>query len=60
MSKTLLAPVAIVLALALAACGGSAPADSADAPPADSAAPATDTAAPPADPAAPAAPTTTP
>lgn len=59
MSKTLLAPVAIVLALTLAACGGSPPADSADAPPADSA-PATDTATPPADPAAPAAPTTTP
>lgn len=55
MSKTLLAPVAIVLALALAACGGSAPADTA--PPADTttttpaptaapAAPATDTMAP--------------
>jgi hypothetical protein len=54
MSKTLLAPVAIVLALALAACGGSAPEDSSTTPAADPAAPATDTMAP-AEPAAPAA-----
>ncbi|WP_158409494.1 hypothetical protein [Devosia psychrophila] len=41
MSKTLLAPLAIVAALVLAACGGDAPpADSTTAPPAD-AAPAT-------------------
>lgn len=53
MSKTLLAPVAIVLALALAACGGSAPEDTSTTPAADTAAP-TDTMAP-AEPAAPAA-----
>lgn len=63
MSKTLLAPVAIVIALALAACGGSAPADNSTAPaaepaaPADTMAPADPAAAPAADPAA--APTTT-
>jgi hypothetical protein len=60
MSKTLLAPVAIVIALALAACGGSAPEDSSAAPAADTAAPAdtmapAEPAAPAADPAAPAA-----
>ena len=49
MSKTLLAPVAIVIALALAACGGSAPAD-------NSTAPATETPAAPADTMAPAEP----
>ena len=45
MSRKLLAPLAVVLALALAACGGDAP-DNSTAPPAD-AAPATDPAAPP-------------
>ncbi|UJW86333.1 hypothetical protein [Devosia sp. SL43] len=58
MSKTLLAPIAIVVAMALAACGGSAPADTAPAAepaaPADTMAPA-EPAAPAADPAAPAA-----
>ncbi|WP_156460355.1 hypothetical protein [Devosia sp. Root635] len=49
MSRKLLAPLAVVLALALAACGGDAP-DNSTAPPADAA--PTDTMAP-ADPAAP-------
>lgn len=62
MSKTLLAPVAIVIAMALAACG-SPPADNTTAPaaepaaPADTMAPADPAAAPAADPAA--APATT-
>jgi hypothetical protein len=50
MSRKMLAPLAIVLALALAACGD-AP-DNSTAPPAD-AAPTTEPAAPPADPVAP-------
>ena len=57
MSKHLLAPAAVVLALALAACGGDAPSnDSGTAPAATTTAPATDTMAPaaPADTTAPA------
>jgi len=46
MSKKLLAPLATVLMLTLAACGGDAPADT-GAPPADTAPPATEPAAPP-------------
>lgn len=50
MSRKMLAPLAIVLALGLAACGGNPPDNStappADAAPADPAAPATDPAAP--------------
>ena len=46
MSRKMLAPLAIVLALGLAACGGNPP-DNSTAPPADTApAPATDPAAP--------------
>lgn len=54
MSKTLLAPLAIVAALTLAACGGDAPPAGGATPPAD-AAPAAPAATPPAEP-APAAP----